>query len=348
MKFKYIYTGLFITLLLLLNSCASSNLYFTSLDVLKPAEVTFPPYIKNIVVVNNAAKQPVSTGHIDINIYDKKTNIEENTDSAAIFATTSLRDEMASVRFFEKVELSTTNQNNTGIFNSTNDLSNLRIKSLCAMYDADAVIALNEIAIADTTQQIKLIEEQFYGYLSVDVKTKWTIYLPDGQKTSVPFRDSFLWEALENDYTVASQRIPKIADAMADACILSGSNTSKRMIPTWEKEDRYFFGSKDKTMKEAMDSVSYHKWNKSIELWKTVFETAKSNKLKYRALHNIAVAYEITGNVNDAINYSKKSLDLYSSDFFNPDKDGHIIVSYYSEIKKRAEEVKLVKQQLGE
>lgn len=348
MKLKFAHIGLLFTVLLLANSCAS-NLYFTTLDVLKPAEVSFPLQVKSVIVVDNTLKQPHNIGHTNIDIHGKRTNVTTViTDSASIFATTSLKDELKSISFFDKVDYSSVNQNPNGYYNPALSLTDKKIKSICDLYNVDAVIALNDISVVDTTQQIYTQDGSYYCFMDAKVKTKWSIYVPQMKTSTVLFKDSFLWE--NNGFNLKSvlQNLPKREDALVDACILSGTNSAQRMIPRWEKVDRFFFGSKDKTMTAAMDSIKYQKWEKSIELWEKLAEITKSYKLKYKIYHNIAVTYEILGNLDQAVAYSQKSLKIYSSELVESGKDGYLIIYYNQDIKNRRNEIKTLQYQLGE
>lgn len=44
-----------------LSSC--SGMLYTTIDVLRPAKVSFPVDVNNLLIVNNAASQPQSYGH---------------------------------------------------------------------------------------------------------------------------------------------------------------------------------------------------------------------------------------------------------------------------------------------
>ncbi|VBB43321.1 conserved hypothetical protein [uncultured Paludibacter sp.] len=346
MKPKNISPLFFIISILLLNSC-TSKMYFTTLDVLKPAEVTFPLDINNVVIVNNSVPQPSNTGHLTTTLYGNKTNETLQFDSAAIFITAGLRDALNTKSFFNGVELSLSNQNTTNNYNYINKLSMERVKTLCKMYNVDAVVSLNKVQLTDNISEFYTEEGSFYNELDVKVKTDWTMYYPDKKNTNIQFVDSFLWTSDNYDRMKARDELPKRYNALVDATILTGSNIADRMIPRWEKEDRYFFCPKDKLMLQAMDSVPLRKWDKAIELWKTAAETSTKNKIKYQAYNNIAIANEIIGNMDEAVNYAKKALDTYSMIPYSSDKDGYQLITYYQNIVNRREEMKLLKKQLG-
>lgn len=349
MKSKNIILTVLIIAAFLMNSCAS-KMFYTTLDVLKPAEITFPLNINNIVIVNNSLPQPSNVGHSTVNISGKKTNEIILFDSAAIFTTAALSDALNSQGFFNNVNYSLINQNLTKNRDSANILSKERVKTLCKMFNADAVMALNKIELNDCRYEVLVENDEVYKYINeIDVKTKtdWTIYPLDGKNTNIQYVDSFLWQTENYDRKIAYEELPSRYDALVDASILSGANIAERMMPRWEKEDRYFFVNNNKSMKQAMDSVSYRKWDKAIELWKNATEKSKSNKIKYQSYCNIATAYEILGNIDQAIYYIQQALETISKNSYAIEKDGFYIVSYEQNLLNRKNEMKILKQQIG-
>lgn len=342
MKFKIIV----ILSVFLLTSCASKT-YFTTLDILKPAVVTFPPEVKNVVIVNNSTPQPYNEGHTLKSLFGTTSKLEIPFDSAGIFITASFRDDLENYNFFDKVTLSLTNQNLTNDYESIHKLSPERIKTLCIMFDSDAIISLDKVYITDHNEEFYTEYGSYGNETEVKVKTDWTLYYLDMKAHSIQFVDSFYWSSYDFDRKTASLNLPNRYNALVDASILLGSNTAERMVPRWEKEDRYFFAPKDSKMQQAMDSVPYLKWQQAITLWEKAAETSKSNKIKYQAYNNIAVSYEIIGNFEKANIYADKALETYLHTANTSEKDGYTLVNYVQSISKRQDELKLLNKQLG-
>lgn len=341
-----------IYLLLALNvlffgSCAT-KMYYTTLDVLKPAQVTFPVNVNNVVVVNNAVVQPMNVGHYSTNLYGNRIPETLKFDSAGIFITAALRDGLISKSFFNRVELSLVNQNTGKDHSVIGKLSPSRVNTLCKMYNADAVIAVNRISISDEVMEFYNADTQeFYNDLDVKVKTDWSVFYPDKKLQSIQFLDSFLWQSSDYNRNRSRDKLPKRYDALVDANILTGTNVAARMIPRWEKEDRVFFGSGNKLMMQAMDSVAKTNWKGAIELWKTAVNTPKSGKIKYQAYHNIANAYEIIGDMDNAVEYAKKAVETYSQASYSDTNDGYILAESLGNLIKRKKEMEIIKRQLG-
>ena len=118
--------------------------------------------------------------------------------------------------------------------------------------------------------------------LDVRIDSKWTIHYPtDSVSNFKEFTDEFSWEEKEIN------KLPNRYDALVDACILAGSNISDRMIPRWDKEERYFYTPKKALFVQAMDSVTYKNWPAAIELWKNASNTSKNYSTRFHAFNNI-------------------------------------------------------------
>lgn len=332
----------------LLNSCSTPKM-FTTLDILRPATVSFAPEVNNVLIVNNSVIQPSNIGHYDTKLFTNPVSIDLIFDSAAIFCTASLRESLENKGFFNSVELSTNNQNNKDNFYQLAPLSKETVKSLCGIYKTDAIISLERIITIDSSEEYTDGLSGYYNYLNVKVLTNWGIYYPtDLSTTFQQYTDSFTWESSNTKRALAANQLPSRYDALVDASILSGSNIADRFIPHWDKEDRYFYAPKDKTMQPAMDSVIVRNWSAAIRLWKEATENSKNNKLKFQAANNIAIAYEISGDIDNAYKYCMQALELYSTlTFFPENNDGYNLFTYQASLLKRKKEIELLNKQLA-
>lgn len=331
--------------IVLLSSCATPR-YFMTLDVLKPAQVTFPLDVNRVLIVNNVTPNPNDIVHLNTSEGGIVNPVAMNFDSAGIFVTTSLRDELVNKSFFNKVELSNSNQTATTSLLADKNFSGKYINALCNLYQVDAVISLNRVRINDDISQYEFHNGGFGAELDANVKTNWTLYFPKEGTNTVQFVDSFMWQNEDYSLTKAVAGLPNRYNALVDACILSGANISERLIPYWDTVDRYLFAPKEKLMQQAMDSVPYRKWDAAILLWQNAANNTKSNKIKYMAYNNIAVAYEALGNIDKAIENINKSVDL-SMKAIDVADENYKVFAYQMELNKRKQEIELLNKQLG-
>lgn len=329
---------------LIFTSCATPRM-FTTLDLLRPAEVTFEAEVKNVLVVNNSAVQPYNVGHYDLRTNEGKKSETLKFDSAALFCTASLRENLEDKEFFNEVKVAQTNQNKTDNFYKITPLDKETVKFLCNLYQTDAIISLDHI---QTNDEIGRYFEDFSIISALDVKinTAWSIHYPNSTPSvHVQFSDDFSWEEANES------NLPNRYDALVDACILTGSNSAERMIPRWEKQDRYFYAPKKPLMQQAMDSVITRNWKSAISLWKQASEQTKSFKTKFQAANNMAIAYEILGDIDNAIASSELAINYYPYiTIANYNENNYIFetLNYYNFLKKRKEELNLISKQLSE
>ncbi len=310
--------------MILFASCSTTQLKYTQIDLLRPAKVTFDAKIKKVLVVNDIPK-------LD---YAKFTG-----DSIPYFCVASVTENLQMKSFFTSVQLAKENTN--GKLKKDFNL----VKSLCKKYDVDAVIALNTITSGYDKERN---EWAGYSIFSVRLHTLWNVYTTDKRVSKeLGFTDDFSWEMPFEDF----DKLPKMEDAYIDATILTGANVVERLIPSWEKQDRYFFTSKNKQMKQAMDEVAKKNWNKAIFIWNEIVTNKSSKpKQKFHAYNNLAISYEILGNINKAIFYTDKAIDLYSNQSVTGKKELKVfedLLLYKDFLTDRKKEISLLKKQLA-
>lgn len=334
-----------LTIIVALASCATPRM-FTTLETLHPAEVSFDPAVQRVLIVNNSVVQPYNTGHSDFKTFNEietPTNVSLKFDSAAIFCIASLKENLEETGFFRSVDMELKSQNSSGLFSLVFPLKPDNVRQLCREYGADAVIALNYIEIEDRLIKNRKNEP---GALDVKVKTKWEILYPDGRANATKdFVDEFSWEEFQ------SRNLPERYDALVDATILTGGNIARRMIPQWEKEERYFFTPKNPLFTQAMHAFSQRNWTEAINLWEQAGSENSNATLKFYAVNNIAIVYEIMGDFDKAVTYADYLIKLYPhvtvySEYALSQIDESI--QYANDLKKRREEQELLKKKLGD
>ncbi len=335
---------LFLTVILL-SSCATSRMY-TTLDILRPAEVTFAKDVNRILIVNNSVPQADNVGHFNLLLPNGNNNPEiVKFDSAAIFCNARLREDLEETGFFNSVQALHTSQNSSNNFYKTTPLDNNKINALCYLYNVDAIISLDKIETGGTLGEYHNESNEIFSALDVKIKTDWSIHhLNPTSIITKTYTDEFSWE----NWNV--KNLPNRYDALVDASLLTGTNVAERFIPFWEKQDRYFYNPKNKLMRQAMDSVFVKKWDAAIQLWQKVADESKRNNLKFYATNNIAIAYEIIGNIEKALYFCNQAITIYPEILiynFSEDNTIYNLMDYLSFLKKREDELILIEKQLG-
>lgn len=322
----------------LLISCSTQR-QFTTIDILQPSIATFDKSINKLLLVNNSSTQPYDKGHYTFITTGKVTNETIPFDSAAIFCLASVKEHLAEKEFFEHIKLLDKSIQHSRDFYHPQTLTRQQIHSLCQKYQVDGILSLDQILLRDEKADSD-------GYVAVDMYlyTNWSIHTLEKTKKNVQrleFADSLSWESIHK------QNLPNITDFMVDMCITSGKNIADKLIPFWEQQDRYFFVPHNKTMRQAMDSVSHQNWNGAINTWKKIIRSTNNKKLIYQATNNIAISYEIIGEIEKAIQYTEQSLEIYSKAQPNKQENINEIKNYLKFLKQRKINIKLLDKQLS-
>lgn len=331
-----------------LSSC--TTLMYTSLDVLRPAKIAFAPNANNLLIVNNSITQPADYGHKIQLLNEKTKKILLPTDSLSIFCLGALKEELDGKNFFSTVQLLPDTRNSGTDFNKINRLNADTIKNLCISQQADVVLSLDRIKVNDELIEYYINETSTYlSTLDVKFETYWSIHYPNKPQTaSIQFKDTIYWESESYYRKKAMGDLPKRSDALIDGALNVGQKSVKRFVPYWEKVDRYFFNSNNRYIKLGMDSVIVKNWTAAIGYWEKAVEKSKNTRIKAQAQNNIAIAYEILGDIDKALYYANKSYYSFTELSIVDLDSSNRLVDYLYELDQRQNDIALLKKQLGE
>ncbi len=329
-----------------LGSC--TTLLYTSIDVLKPAKVTFDPQKNNLLIVNNTVVQPEDYGHKNEYLGEKPKNLTCKTDSLPLFCLSVINDAINSKGFFNDVNLEINSVNSSSDFFNVQVLSTENITNLGEKYSANVILSLDRLKVNDQVTEYYSDEyATYYATLEARLESQWSLHYPgNSQYGSVTFRDTLFWDAESRVRQKALSQLPDRAAALFDAAVYVGNNSVKRFIPQWEKADRYFFSSSNKSMKQGYDSLVYKNWESAISIWD---EALPQSKIRTKALlaHNIAVVYEILGDIDSAISYAQKSMEYFEQTQIMNFKFYTIAENYLNILQVRKNELDIIDKQLG-
>ncbi|MFT3754193.1 MAG: DUF6340 family protein [Paludibacter sp.] len=331
-----------------LTSC--TELLYTSLDVLRPAKVTFAPTANNLLMVNNTSLQPSNVGHRTELLNQKTKNISIDTDSIPLFCLGALNEELENNGFFSSVKLLPNSLNPSTNFSIINPLDSATVKKLCDNNQANVILSLDKIKVNNDISEYYINEtSSFLAIFEVRYETFWSIRYPNSTETSsVQFKDTIYWENESYIRRKVMDGLPKRMDGIIDGALNVGRKSTSRFLPYWEKADRYFFNSSNKYLKQGISHVYYKEWDKAIASWERALSTSKNTMTLAHAANNIAIAYEIKGNIEKAIEYATLSCSFFEKSYFQDYKAIVQAYNYIEELDHRQEDITILKKQLGE
>lgn len=304
---KYSYY-LLLSCLSFLTSCQSVEQL--SIDYILPAEVSFPPSLKRVAVVNNMPEVPENKPILS---KEKKDNFEiarkvDYYNGNAVIATESLAEALAHENYFNEVVICDSALRAHDITPRESMLSQEEVNSLTRNLDVDFLIALENVQIR-AVRKVKYMRSWGIYYGTVDAKVYPTVrvYLPNRSTPMVTIsnKDSIFWEETGNGPFVQTHLIDE-EELIRQASEFAGTIPVRKLLPYWKTADRYLFCGGSVNMRDAAVYAREKDWSTAIDLWKQTYAT-KKGKQKMKAAYNLAVGYEMQDSIVTAADWALKA-----------------------------------------
>ena len=297
--------------MLFLGSCQSVEQL--SIDYMLPAEVSFPPALKRVAVVNNMPEVPDNKLIVSEEAEKKDENeiarLTNYYNGDAKITTEALAEALANENYFDEVVICDSALRSKDISPRESTLSREEVEELIQDLDVDFLIALENIQMR-STRKISYLRDwgAFYGTVDVKVYPTIKVYLPNrkGPMVTVNSNDSIFWEEMGNGEASVRARLISENDLIKQASEFAGTVPVKRLLPHWKTANRYLFQGGSVNMRDAAVYAKEGNWPEAINLWKKNFET-KKGKQKMHSAYNIALGYEMQDSINSATEWALKA-----------------------------------------
>ena len=290
---------------------AQQQWYF-SVDERYPAERQQLQGKQRILVVNNALTQPQDFGHSTILDGENTGNVEINLSRSVLYCLFATTQSMESTGEFDAVELMDISQNHSTNYYTRTPLTFSQAERLCADYQADALLTLNQLVLYDIVESFPTDEGTYYAYLQAYAQSHWTIHYA-GQTREVTFTqaDTLLWES-QLHYTRAQSLsdLPSRQEALLYLARELGNRMGSSFAPSWQTTRRYIYELPD--LQTGLDAFRLQRWNSAINQWLTIVDS-KDKKAAACAAANIAIAYEMLGDYASACDYAQRASRLFGA-----------------------------------
>jgi len=298
--------------------CKTYN--FTT-NVLVPADITLPQHIEKIGVMNRSLPD--------------KSNLFNNILEGFISGESIVADREATLHGirntvntlnnnprFKATSLEGEDYRGTGTKKFPVILDWNEVDKLCKKYNVDAIASLetfdsdmmlNPGTVVRSRKNKEGVEEKYTVYtvdLRIRVNAGWRVY--DNVKKQMidekVFYDEKSWGSEGISPDDALRKLPNKRACINDAAAFSGQMFAYRISPKWITVSRYVYTKpkkedafvKGKRLAETKD------WKAAAEVWNTI--TANGDeKIAGRACHNMAVAAEMEGELETAIEWANKA-----------------------------------------
>lgn len=192
--------------------------------------------------------------------------------------------------------------------------------SLTRIYNTDAVLSLDyfnnhlitryrRISVYD--QNTNDFYPAFYAEMKIAYETLFRIYYPVEKRviSNIVVKDTLYWEDADTEIRPLFNRFTTVKGALLEAGIHAALRYSEKIAPQWRYSRRSYFSKGHPSLESASELIQQNDWNGAAEIWHNLANTAGSRSLRSKAEFNLALAYEIFGDIDEAIKWGVKSYE---------------------------------------
>lgn len=335
-----------------LTNCGSKK-RVASINTIQPAAITIPQDVKSIVIVDRT-----ESNHKAVNVIEGiLTGEVPGEDKAAVQNfITGLRSQLsASQRFTVKTGAERLKGNSlTRAF--PEQLSWNKIEGLCRQYQTDAVVAVeifdSDFVVTDGVRKIKktvktnddekeIEVDEYYANGIDDIKIGIRVYNLKNRtiEDQELFTKSGQWESAGESKVLALASLISKSAATQDLSRQIGADYAYRIAPMPITLSRNFVGKSKKS--DAVFQGTKHadvgNWKQAIQVWKQGIGSAEPKEAGLLT-HNIAIGYEVLGDLTNAEQWASQSYTKYNNKKAK---------AYLEDIRRRMADENLSKYQLS-
>lgn len=342
----------FFTALLFLIIGLSSCMRSTSLRVLQPAQMVLPEHITTVAMVDRSKPSNGWSNVLEGILTGEQIGQDRQCRQMAMNGLTNAL--TRTPRFQVKstgIEL--TGSKAGGSMPRPLDWS--EIDKICSDYGVNAVVTIESFD-SDNARSTRPVTETrkdktgnkytvttYESRMRANVRIGWRLYDPKSRIILDEYvTEDFLERTGRGDTErLAMNNLPSQLNVTRDVSFNVGIEYGARIAPIYVNISRAYYG-KAKGYKDQMRSASRYFVARDIEkasvLWKRVIATAGNNKKAAgRAAYNMAVASEVNGNLDLALEWAQKAWTEYGN------KKAR---NYMYEIKRRQHDARRVESQM--
>jgi hypothetical protein len=310
-------------LLLFFSSCTST----TSLRVLQPAEMKLPDHISKVATIDRSKP---SKGFVNVleglftgeAINQDRRGRENALDGLTYSLTRTPR--------FEVKPTDVIYEGSSAGGSMAPPLPWPEIDRICNNYGADAVLAI-ESYDSDIFSNSSSYEEKYKDKEGVErVRVRWRADAEVGVRIGWRFYDpknkiildeftafaNDRFSATGNSRQQALNNLPDLAYRTFDVSRAAGELYGMRVAPVWVNVGRTFFTKGKKGYKEDMKQAARYAnsgaWERAAGVWSDLVASADT-KTAGRAAHNMAVASEVSGKLDLALEWANKAYQDFNN-----------------------------------
>lgn len=296
---------------LTLSGCGAAKMNF---NVLTPAPITIPQSIQSIAIVDRSLPENTDLSRLE-SILTMEGPKQDRAAREQVM--NGLKQSLSSETRYTVI---VTEEMLTG----SSDANNLpeplpwnRVTELATKYNADVIVTLETFDSDFVVTGAKLPSNNSPGAAAggvATVKCGFRMYWPSERSLidEYKFSHAMTWESRGPALLAAINTVKVKNDAINDASRAAGLSYGERVTPTWYRVSRDYFkkGGGSANLSAGARMMQLNDWEKAIADLSKATESG-GTKARGRAAHNLAVVYEILGDLPTAKEWTTVSWGKY-------------------------------------
>ena len=306
------------------------------MDALQPAQIAFPAHVKKLLIVNRTKFEKNRAVNIIEGVLTGEMPGEDKANVQELM--TVMQQTLAQSPRFEIVLATEVLGGNSVTASFPSSLEWSKIEELCNQYQADAVLAI-EVYDSDfiVTNGKRLVDkkvdnngssktikvDEYYAEGVANVKVGFKVYNPKGRSIidQQLFSRSNTWQGVGSTATDAALNLIGKVQATKQVTKTAGISYAHKIAAMPIKIKRAFYAKgRAAEIATGKRQADVNDWQGAIETWEAGVANA-SNKDAGKLCYNIAVAYEVLGDLPKAkewvskayVDYGNKKARSYAS-----------------------------------
>lgn len=158
------------------------------------------------------------------------------------------------------------------------------------------------------------IPKRFFATEIVNVLSQWNYY--DLKKLELIYSqrklDTIKWDSPAENIFQAIQKLPPRIDAVLNAADIAATKNVEFLVPHWIEVTRMYYKSGQVDLQKTEQLIKENRWLEAAEIWKKN-TTNKNKSVAAKSMYNMALACEINGDFDAAIDWAVKSFHVFGS-----------------------------------
>jgi hypothetical protein len=316
---------LFIILMFLLAACQPFR--YLTIDLSDRAKEELPSGIQSLTLINRAVDKRFTNDPADsiqLRFYESQFNLD--TVIYDVQAADTLLKALGNL-LYESGRYDVVIPENRFLMKDSLNLYSSEMdwktaEELTNLFRTDAILSLDfyKTTINAAFGSKKVMDQATLDYfpyylagLDVNYAANFRLYYPVKKDLLISYflADTLQWVGSEFDIKKLFKGMTSVKNALSETAVAAALNLSGRIAPTWNSYRRAFFTSGNRSFKQTQSLVFSNKWGDALSAWMEMLEKTRSKSLQSKMEFNIALAYEMKGELDEALRWGVRSYNTY-------------------------------------